>query len=152
MVITVRYYNNIILDFVNLLSFSLLSHYNIINDYDERIYNSFDEIENYNKIYYIDCSDNNLIKLPKLPTNIRTLICENNKLEYLPELPDSLIVLWCCFNPLKKLPKLPNSILEISAYNTDLCVLPEIPDSLIELTVDETKLITQYKYLKKFIY
>jgi Leucine-rich repeat (LRR) protein len=152
MVITVRYYNNILLDFMNLVSFRLLEYYKFINGYTEGKYNSFDEIPNYNNIYYLDCSDNNLTHLPKLPSNLRTLICESNKLEYLPELPDSLIVLWCSYNPLKELPKLPKSILEICIVGHHLHVLPELPESLVEFFMEESQNnINKYKYIKKII-
>ncbi len=41
-------------------------------------YNSFEEINDYNKIVYIDCN-NNAITLPILPKSLQYLICNDNK-------------------------------------------------------------------------
>jgi Leucine-rich repeat (LRR) protein len=57
----------------------------------ERIqYNSFEEIENYDKLLYIDCSFNDLTVLPKLPHSLITFECWTNQLTELINLPNSL--------------------------------------------------------------
>ncbi len=58
-------------------------------------YNSFENIDNYDNVVYIDCSGNKLTSLPKLPISLQKLYCGNNKLTSLPELPNSLQELYC---------------------------------------------------------
>jgi len=57
------------------------------NDNTEYIFNSIDEINNYDKVVYIDCWDNQLSLLPKLPNSLQKLYCGANQLSVLPELP-----------------------------------------------------------------
>ena len=49
---------------------------------------------------HLDCSKNNLKKLPDLPNSLEYLICFNNKLTELPDLPNSLKQLECLRNRL----------------------------------------------------
>jgi hypothetical protein len=56
---------------------------------------SFDHINNYDKVVYINCSNNNLTLIPELPNSVQYICCERNKLNSLPELPNSLQRLWC---------------------------------------------------------
>ncbi len=65
---------------------------------DEIKYNSFEKIRNYNYILYVDCSNNKLTSLPKLPNSLQILLCNNNQLTSLPELPNSLQLLSCLNN------------------------------------------------------
>jgi Leucine-rich repeat (LRR) protein len=83
-------------------------------------YNSFDKIRNYNYILHINCSDNQLTSLPKLPNSLQILYCYDNQLTSLPELPDSLEILFCYNNQLTYLPELPNSFLEIFCQNDNI--------------------------------
>jgi len=51
------------------------------NDNDENIYlfNSFEEIKNYNKVVCINCYGSKLSVLPKLPNSLKKLNCDCNK-------------------------------------------------------------------------
>ncbi len=106
--------------------------YNLEND--EIKYNSFEDINDYNKVVYIKFSSNQLSSLPKLPNLLLELYCYKNQLTELPELPNSLQILGCSHNQLTILPKLPNS------HQILLC--------------DNNQLIKniKYTYLNQFIY
>jgi len=99
-------------------------------------YNSFEEIfskiNNYDEIVYIDCYNNQLTSLPKLPNSLQELYCDNNKLT--------------------SLPKLLNSLQELDCSNNQLTELPELPKSLQILYYVGNKFIKthKYKYLHKF--
>ncbi len=41
--------------------------------------NSFEEINNYDKVIYIECDQINLTLLPKLPNLLTILYCSNNQ-------------------------------------------------------------------------
>ena len=98
-------------------------------------------IKPYNDIVLLDCSSNNLTKLPELPKRLETLYCDYNKLTELPELPKSLIILSYSHNNLKVLPDLPKSLNYLCCSNNNLTVLPELPESLEELICSYNKLI-----------
>jgi len=51
---------------------------------------SFDEINNYDNVVVINCYNNNLSELPKLPNSLIELYCHYNQLSVLPELPNLL--------------------------------------------------------------
>jgi len=61
-------------------------------------FNSFEEIPNYDKVVYLNCSNNQLSNLPKLPKTLTELNCKGNQLSNLPELPKTLTTLWCSYN------------------------------------------------------
>ena len=96
-------------------------------------YNSFEEIENYNKVVYIDCLTNQLSELPKLPNSLQILQSSINQLTELPKLPNSLQRLSCEHNNLKLLPELPNSFFDIWWFNNQF-------------------IKKKYKYLQNIIY
>jgi len=99
----------------------------------EHDYESFNEIlnlDNYNKIIGLDCSNNNLTNLPELPESLTHLYCYNNNLTSLPKLPKSLIKLWCFNNNSTSLPELPKSLTHLFCVNNNLKRLPELPESL----------------------
>jgi len=50
------------------------------NDHTEYYLNSFDKIKNYDNVVYINCYENKLTVLPKLPNSLETLICDSNPL------------------------------------------------------------------------
>ena len=43
------------------------------------VYNSFEEIPNYNLVIYLDCGNNQLTSLPELPNSLQVLKYRNNK-------------------------------------------------------------------------
>ena len=99
-------------------------NYSLEGEYVE--YKNFIEIQqlpNYDRIVYIDCSHNKLSSLPSnLPESLRGLYCYNNDLTSLPSnLPESLDELHCSYNKLTSLPqKLPESLRGLYCYNNKL--------------------------------
>ncbi len=61
-------------------------------------YNSFENIRDYDNVVYINCHNNKLTSLPKLPDSLQSLNCYINQLISLPELPNSLKQLYCWIN------------------------------------------------------
>jgi Leucine-rich repeat (LRR) protein len=53
------------------------------------------EFNRYNEITCLDCSYNELTKLPELPSTLRELHCLRNELTKLPELPTTLRKINC---------------------------------------------------------
>jgi Leucine-rich repeat (LRR) protein len=47
----------------------------------------------------LDCSGNELYKLPDIPHSLKILHCSNNQLMCLPDLPDTIEILYCEDNP-----------------------------------------------------
>jgi hypothetical protein len=62
------------------------------------------------KLCYLNCSNNQLTKLEKLPSELIHLDCGNNQLKELNNLPNTITCLICSNNYLKRLRKLPNEI------------------------------------------
>jgi Leucine-rich repeat (LRR) protein len=71
------------------------------------IFDSFNQIIDYDKVVYIDCLWNGLTLLPELPKSLKKFGCYSNQLTSLPELPKSLQYLHCIENKLTSLPELP---------------------------------------------
>ena len=110
-------------------------------------FNNIESLPNYNHIIYLDCYNNQLTHLPKLPDNLEYLICCDNQITLLPILPKGLRLLYCGNNCLTKLPKLPNSLHYLSCNNNQLAALPILPDSLKEVICSYNNL----KYLPTFM-
>jgi len=84
---------------------------------------------------YIDCNNNNLIELPRLPKNLKMLLCYSNDIKVLPELPENLEILICGDNSLVQLPKLPNTLKELDIYSNFVVYIDELPKNLESLTI-----------------
>lgn len=117
-----------------------------------------------NSLTYLNCSYNNLTKLPnelpsgidgeiliKLPNALESLVCNNNKLTALPELlPEKLSFLNCSDNELTSLPILVNNPLKPNATMNSLFVfrcnnnritqLPELPNFIKFLNCSNNEL------------
>ena len=91
---------------------------------------TFEDLENYHDIVYIDCQNNNLSVLPNLPHSLEYLNCSYNHLTALPTLPNSLTSLYCHYNRLTVLPTLPNSLEYLGCWNNELHSLPTLPNGL----------------------
>lgn len=87
-------------------------------------------IQYFSNLTHLDCSSNNLISLPNLPSTIQTLLCNINQLNNLPELPSSLDLLDCSFNNISNIPALPSTLTNFACTNNQLFSLPELPDNL----------------------
>ena len=105
-------------------------------------------IKKYNDIEYLNCYNNKLTNLPKLPLKLKTLYCEYNKLNNLPILSNNLIKLICEYNKLTNLPELPNSLIDLDCFHNKIIYLPILPNKLIYLECSENKLITLSKINK----
>lgn len=121
-------------------------------DDDEILYQSFEEIPNYNSVVYIkywgnqdlhilpelplilvylDCQTNPIDVLPKLPETLTTLICRDNELTILPpKLSPNLIHLDCGRNRLTSLPELPNNLKKLLCGDNLLISLPTLPNRI----------------------
>lgn len=97
--------------------------------------NSLDGIQYFKSLTYLDCINNELSFLPRLPSKLTYLNCHNNKLSGLPALPESLQFLDCFDNPLLLcLPKLPVSLTRLYIDTGTIKCLPnEVPGLLVIL-------------------
>jgi Leucine-rich repeat (LRR) protein len=84
---------------------------------NEYTYTSFDSISKYDNIVILECSNNRLTSLPKLPNSVKRLLCSYNQITSLPELYNSVEFITCYYNKLKILPELPNSLNIYCKYN-----------------------------------
>ena len=107
---------------------TIVINYSLEGEYVE--YKNFIEIQqlpNYDRIVYIDCSHNKLTSLPsKLPESLQELYCSSNKLTSLPsKLPESLQTLYFYHNNLTALPSnLPESLRVLYCSNNKITSLP----------------------------
>ena len=104
-------------------------YYRFEENEDWTICDSFEnlvKLYNYNDIYKLDCSNNNLSVLPTLPNSLEYLDCSQNELNVLPNLPSSLTVLDCYVNKLLFLPTLPNSLTVLDCYSNRITILPTL--------------------------
>lgn len=110
----------------------------------ESCYKTFDELlkmSDYDFISEINCSNNNLTFLPKLPVYLVTLDCSNNNLTELLELPPFLECLNCSNNKLDVLPEfLPNTLGWLYVSDNNLTELPILPLPLRILYCSNNKL------------
>jgi len=92
------------------------------------------------KLDHLECSSNKLTELPKLPDNLRYLGCSNNALKVLPSLPSGLVWLYCSNTQIEKLPNLPETLTQLYCSKNNIAYLPTLPDSLYELDVTSNAL------------
>ena len=103
----------------------------------------------YNRLVYLPplnslgalyCSNNFLVSLPSLSTNLGELDCSNNYLSSLPALPANLQELNCSNNNIVSLPSFPNNLKELYCNNTPISCLPLLPNSLINLNTKRSNI------------
>lgn len=96
----------------------------------------------------LDCSNNQLTKLPILPNSIKILLdCSNNQLTSLPFLPRKLQGLNCSDNQLTSLPSLPEKLTRLYCYNNLLTILPPFPKALTTLYCSHNPLLFIFPFL-----
>jgi hypothetical protein len=78
----------------------------------------------------LDVGMNQLTKLPVLPGTLEELSCADNQLIELPILPNALKILYCNFNKLSSLPTLPISLEFLACGSNNLTCLPVLPESI----------------------
>lgn len=90
----------------------------------------------------LDLSGMDLLKLPKLPKNLRRLNCSNNLLKEIDssELPKNLEVLDCSYNYLQYIPMLPECLSVLVCSHNHITGLPDIPRYLTTLVCCNNKL------------
>jgi len=87
----------------------------------------------FKKLKLLNCHDNKLTRLPRLPNSLVELNCDYNKLTSLPVLPKKMNRLLCSHNKIKQLPKLPQELKILHCNHNELTCLPELPNNLNEL-------------------
>lgn len=91
-------------------------------------------IEFFDSLDSLNCANNNLSTLPKLPLSLRVLACSNNSISCLPALPNNLQNLYALGNSLTCIPNMPTSSGGFfSDIGTTLCygLVPGVSDILI---------------------
>jgi hypothetical protein len=87
-------------------------------------------VEGFSSLVSLNCENNNLTFIPRLPQSLQRLLISYNKLGNLTNLPPNLTALFCKGNQLKSLPDLPPTLETLDcSYNT-LSILPQLPISL----------------------
>lgn len=97
-------------------------------------------IGGFTSLLYLYCNNNQLTKLPALPSSLSWLLCEINKITELPQLPNSLTFLNCQGNKISYLPTLPSSLHRLICGGNQLKTLPPLPDNLYHLYCDYNQL------------
>lgn len=92
-------------------------------------------IQYFDNLQSLECHDNLLTSLPKLPAGLNFLNINNNLFAVLPELPADLGQLYCSNNLLTSLPALPVNLNVLSCGNNQIASLPALPLSLSFLGV-----------------
>jgi Secretion system C-terminal sorting domain len=83
----------------------------------------------------LECQRNLLTNLPALPSTLKDLTCINNQITSLPLLPSGLDVLYCQQNALTLLPTaLPPSLRVFYCGGNQISILPPLPSTLLELS------------------
>ena len=106
---------------------------------------SLDGIQYFENLTHLNCSYNQIIQLPNLPSNLNYLNtshcvnlsligsfphslefidCSYNQINNLPNLPSNLKQLYCAFNSLNTLPNLPYNLTHIDCSFNNLTSLP----------------------------
>lgn len=128
--------------------------FDIYEDGPAKKYKSFKELledDNYNDIEYLQCSNNNLIELPRLPRWLKILHCCNNKINIIGNLPDTLTFLNCSNNNIRILENLPNKLEKLICSGNKLTRLVNLPDSIRVLRCSNNLLkIIDMKLLNKY--
>ena len=120
----------IVNDSLNILGTGEISEINVYNN--NNIW-SLDGIQYFENLEVLNCSYNDLVSLPELPSGLTDLNCKGNDLISLSELPSNLSYLNCEFNDLISLPELPNSLTDLNCKGNDLISLPVLPSNLTYL-------------------
>ena len=95
----------------------------------------------FDKLIYLECSNNQIACLPPLPQRLRYLYCNSNQLTSLPLLPPSLTTLQCCSNTLAELPPLPSTLCTLYCAYNQLTMLPLVlPLTLTYLECSQNRL------------
>jgi Leucine-rich repeat (LRR) protein len=87
-------------------------------------------LQYFDNLTYLNCMDNHLTSLPKLPSLLYSLHCNGNQLTSLPALPSALNTLNCFDNQLTSLPVLPNSLYRLDCSKNQITNLPQLPNML----------------------
>jgi hypothetical protein len=128
---------------------SLQSDIEII-DISRRNLNYIPDLSRFTKLKILNCENNKLRCLPKLPNSIQVLNCSLNYIEVLPELHNSLLELSCQHNLIKNIDKLPEKLEKLVCNDLELEKLPDLPENLQTLICSFNEL-TEIPYLPKSI-
>lgn len=139
-------------------------HVTVLNCHDNKLTKLPPTIHTLSTMTYLNCSYNQISRLPDLPPSLTYLNCSCNRLTKLPDLPHSLIMLHCHSNELEEFPFilslmikeihcwdnklnklsqiLPPELTVLNCHGNKLIELPELPSSLIELDFSINRLTT----------
>lgn len=98
------------------------------------------DLRRFKKLKKLDCSNNNLTSLPRLPKKLKDLNCSKNELTCLHTLPVNLNYLNCEKNKLTSLPELHNRLVKLYCSNNKLNSLPALPSHLYHLDCSRNKI------------
>ncbi|MBP6623628.1 MAG: DUF11 domain-containing protein, partial [Chitinophagaceae bacterium] len=84
-------------------------------------------IQYFDNLDQLNCSDNFIHQLPRLPNTITWLNCSINPIDSLPALPQNLFYLNCSNNFLSKLPSLPLTLTTLFCEMNQIDSLPPLP-------------------------
>lgn len=90
----------------------------------------------------LNCGDNLLTELPKLPPNLKGLWACCNNLTASPDLPHLLEIFCFDNNKIENLPLLPNSLRELDFDNNFIAAINDLPPLLIRLSCNNNQLTT----------
>jgi uncharacterized repeat protein (TIGR01451 family) len=110
-------------------------------DVSGRQIKNLDGIQYFVSLKELQCSFNQLMSIPTLPSSLQNLYCIFNQLTSLPTLPSNLQNLYCSNNFLTLLSPLPNSLHTISCSQNQLTSLPTLPSSLQTLDCSYNQLM-----------
>jgi len=99
-----------------------------------------DGIEFFDSLKTLNCSNNHLDSLFRLPLSLTSFNCSDNVLTFLPNLPNSLKIFDCSGNDFDSLPNLPSSLTYLDCKYNSLTFLPNLPISLKVLECDNNYL------------
>ena len=83
---------------------------------------------------------NKIKVLENLPENLQVLQIENNKIKQIKSLPNNLVSLKLSNNPIRELSNLPNTITHLYANNCSLVEIDRFPNNLIHLELKNNNL------------
>jgi Leucine-rich repeat (LRR) protein len=102
----------------------------------------------------LDCSDNLILNIPYLSNKLQILDCSNNKLTNISNLPNTLKILYCFNNNIYNIPHIPNMLQILNCNNNQITKLPTLSNSLKELYCCNNKLtrLPNLPYKLRYMY
>ena len=87
----------------------------------------------------LNCKNNKIKKLDKIPKSLKELDCSSNKKE-LNHLQEGLEILNCAYNQIIKLDKLPKGLVSLDCSNNQIIILENLPKKLKYLDCENNQI------------